>query len=429
MAQSPPGCIVPVAVADESDDDDFDERPAAEAEAEAIASRDDAANSADDEGGESAENATTTDDDTEDEEEQDDEATAKAAAAAAASALLGTGTGASSTGGGSRSSRKGGRLSGQRGSGSTATGTGTGTGGLGASMASFGRKTRGATATAAMSGSLPRTKTTILDFDVMQDYVIPRPAFFNRFLAAQDPSGRYTVLGFPVAIRDAKYDRNEFIFNFGIVVDVRDDQGPYEGVVRRLASTFAEMEKQNAFLSQEEMRAQRGRGGGMSAGGTLGESLLAGVRASPAGTTPATGGGGDTPSFHAMAGVMGNNQAMSSIGEFLDRRRTAGQSPQLGPQGAGAGRSGSSACSAPTIAAAMSTANAMSGSTHDIHGHSPYHRRSIQTLLEIIKEDLNLYGECMIPVGMFSLCLHCVGPSPPLSPLYNALTVRRRKHH
>lgn len=28
-------------------------------------------------------------------------------------------------------------------------------------------------------------------------------------------------------------------------------------------------------------------------------------------------------------------------------------------------------------------------------------RRPIESLLEIIKEDLNNYGECMIPVGMF----------------------------
>ncbi|CRK47429.1 hypothetical protein BN1723_020291, partial [Verticillium longisporum] len=106
------------------------------------------------------------------------------------------------------------------------------------------------------SGSIVPTPTTIaakpplIDFDVLQEYIIPRKAFFNRFLTVQDPEGRYSVLGFPVLIPDAKYQRNEFIFNFGLVLDADAEQAPYERVVRRLAVTFAEMEKQDEYLSQ-----------------------------------------------------------------------------------------------------------------------------------------------------------------------------------
>lgn len=104
------------------------------------------------------------------------------------------------------------------------------------------------------------------------------------------------MLGYPVVIGHSKYQRNEFIFNFGLLVDADGDNTPYERVVRCLASTFAEMEKQNEFLSLSE----DGR--------------------------------------HHMK----------------DSRLT---------------------------------------------------RRSIEGLLEIIKEDLNNYGECMIPVGTYTCIL------------------------
>ncbi|KAH0444253.1 hypothetical protein CcaCcLH18_00478 [Colletotrichum camelliae] len=135
------------------------------------------------------------------------------------------------------------------------------------------------------------TKPPLIDWDVMQEYIMPRKAFFNRYMTVQDPEGKYAVLGFPVLIPHEKYQRNEFIFNFGIVLDVDADQAPYEPVVRRLAVTFKEMEKQNEYLSQE--------GSGAESGG-------------------------------------------------------------VGPRGG--------------------------------------ERRPIETLLEIVKEDLNNYGECMIPV-------------------------------
>lgn len=149
----------------------------------------------------------------------------------------------------------------------------------------------------------PQRKPCLFDFDVLQEYIIPRKAFFNRYIAVTDPDGKYSILGFPVAIPHPKYQRNEFIFNFGLVVDADDagsgDQIPYERVVRRLAVTFAEMEKQNEYLSRD-------------------------------------GGGG-----------------LGMLGDELWGREEKGKGE----------------------------------------------RRPIGSLLEIIREDLNNYGECMIPVG------------------------------
>lgn len=101
-----------------------------------------------------------------------------------------------------------------------------------------------------MSGAAT-TKPPLFDFNVLQEYIIPRQAFCNRYITVADPEGKYIVLGFPVSIPSPRYDRNEFIFNFGLVVENEVDQVPYERVVRRLAVTFAEMERQSGFLSQD----------------------------------------------------------------------------------------------------------------------------------------------------------------------------------
>lgn len=103
-------------------------------------------------------------------------------------------------------------------------------------------------------------KPCLFDFDVLQEYIIPRKGFFNRYIAVNDPDSKFSILGFPVAIANPKYQRNEFIFNFGLVVESDGgDQIPYERVVRRLAVTFAEMEKQDEYLSRDGMTSEAGR--------------------------------------------------------------------------------------------------------------------------------------------------------------------------
>ncbi|KAL6876768.1 nitrogen permease regulator 2 [Trichoderma novae-zelandiae] len=104
------------------------------------------------------------------------------------------------------------------------------------------------TASASSSG------TPLVDFDVLQEYIIPRQAFCNRYVSINSPDGKYTILGFPVVIPHTKYMRNEFIFNFGLLVEADGDQTPFESVVRCLAETFAEMEKQNEYLSLSEAK-------------------------------------------------------------------------------------------------------------------------------------------------------------------------------
>ncbi|KAI1378875.1 nitrogen permease regulator 2 [Hypoxylon crocopeplum] len=97
----------------------------------------------------------------------------------------------------------------------------------------------------------PHLKPPLVDFDIIQEYIIPRKAFFNRFMTVNSPDNKYSILGFPVSIQDVRYHRNEFLFNFGLVVESDVDLVPYEKLVRRLAVTFAEMERQQWYLSSD----------------------------------------------------------------------------------------------------------------------------------------------------------------------------------
>src|SRR5580700_10279024 len=99
----------------------------------------------------------------------------------------------------------------------------------------------------------------LIDFDAVSEFIIPRQAFCNRYITVRDPTGEYSILGYPVCINNEKYDRNEFMFNFGLIVKANYDTIPYEAVVRRLAITFTEMEIQNQYLSLEGTLESRGR--------------------------------------------------------------------------------------------------------------------------------------------------------------------------
>jgi hypothetical protein len=61
------------------------------------------------------------------------------------------------------------------------------------------------------------------------------------------------VIGYPVCIREGKYSRNEFIFNFALVVEEGvADWVAYGEVVRKLGRLLRGLEEQGGFLSGEE---------------------------------------------------------------------------------------------------------------------------------------------------------------------------------
>ncbi len=94
-------------------------------------------------------------------------------------------------------------------------------------------------------------RARLFDFETMAEYIIPKQAFCNTYVTIKTPDEKHLILGHPVCIKNEKYIRNEFMFNFCIVLDPMTNALPYEAVVRRLAGTFTEMELQSSALSQD----------------------------------------------------------------------------------------------------------------------------------------------------------------------------------
>ncbi|GME23335.1 bap31 domain protein [Neofusicoccum parvum] len=90
-------------------------------------------------------------------------------------------------------------------------------------------------------------------FSDVSEYVIPRQEFCDRLVTVC--SNHYRVIGYPVCINNynGKYDRNQFIFNFALVVE-EDllDWNSYASVVRKLGKLLRNLEEQGSFLSKEE---------------------------------------------------------------------------------------------------------------------------------------------------------------------------------
>ena len=63
------------------------------------------------------------------------------------------------------------------------------------------------------------------------------------------------VIGCPVCINDRKYPRNDYVFNFGIVVDNAHKSSPYIPLIRKLSSYMTELEKECYFVSNETTQA------------------------------------------------------------------------------------------------------------------------------------------------------------------------------
>lgn len=107
------------------------------------------------------------------------------------------------------------------------------------------------------------TTAPLFPFSSISSYIIPRQEFCDRPLTIC--VSRYRVLGYPVCITHHKYNRNEFIFNFCIVLedsgsagssgndhdDEPVDVNSYLSVVNKLARLMRGLEEQDEFLSKD----------------------------------------------------------------------------------------------------------------------------------------------------------------------------------
>lgn len=60
-------------------------------------------------------------------------------------------------------------------------------------------------------------------------------------------------------MKSPRYDRNEFIFNFCIVLSEEDEWGTYKSVVQKLAHLMCGLEEQSGFLSKDTSKDGEGK--------------------------------------------------------------------------------------------------------------------------------------------------------------------------
>ncbi|CUS12060.1 unnamed protein product [Tuber aestivum] len=93
------------------------------------------------------------------------------------------------------------------------------------------------------------TSPPLFDFETVSEYIIPKQELCDRLVTVC--TNKYRILGYPVCLEDGKYARNEFIFNFAIVLDEGVEYSTYKSVVRKVAKLFRALEEQSGFLSNE----------------------------------------------------------------------------------------------------------------------------------------------------------------------------------
>ncbi|KAF3925326.1 hypothetical protein ABW20_dc0108754 [Dactylellina cionopaga] len=103
------------------------------------------------------------------------------------------------------------------------------------------------------SPDVPSQPPTLFLFDEISDYIIPKQQLCDRLITFC--RNRYRLLGYPICLEDDKYDRNEFIFNFVIVLDEAEEFSSYKPVVKKLARLFKALEEQTGFLWNEVTRS------------------------------------------------------------------------------------------------------------------------------------------------------------------------------
>ncbi|KAI9805850.1 MAG: hypothetical protein M1825_000464 [Sarcosagium campestre] len=89
----------------------------------------------------------------------------------------------------------------------------------------------------------------LIDFEPIRTLLIPRQELCDRLVTIC--SNRYRIISYPVCISSHRYDRNELIFNFAIVLEEDKESVGYATVVRKLARLFRALEEQGEFLSRD----------------------------------------------------------------------------------------------------------------------------------------------------------------------------------
>ncbi|KAF7713815.1 Uncharacterized protein PECH_005828 [Penicillium ucsense] len=110
---------------------------------------------------------------------------------------------------------------------------------------------------AIVPSSTATAQPLFLTFSDVSFFVIPRQELCGNLL--QVCTNGYRILGYPICMKSDRYARNEFIFNFCIVLAEEDDFSQYKSVVQKLADLMHALEEQSGFLSRDFSKTGEGK--------------------------------------------------------------------------------------------------------------------------------------------------------------------------
>ncbi|KAA8648507.1 hypothetical protein EYZ11_010130 [Aspergillus tanneri] len=110
---------------------------------------------------------------------------------------------------------------------------------------------------AIVPSSTAPSQPLFLTFSDISFFVIPRQELCGNLI--QVCTNGYRILGYPICMKSLRYDRNEFIFNFCLVLAEEEDFSTYMSVVQKLADLMHGLEEQNGFLSRDHSKSGEGK--------------------------------------------------------------------------------------------------------------------------------------------------------------------------
>ncbi|XP_070377595.1 GATOR1 complex protein NPRL2 isoform X4 [Dermacentor albipictus] len=91
-------------------------------------------------------------------------------------------------------------------------------------------------------------------FSAISVYLIPKPELQHKLITVN--MCEMKVIGYPVGIDSAEYDRNRLMFNLCFVCDAKMRTIQYEPIVRKLANYLTTLEQETNFIRDETKKCQ-----------------------------------------------------------------------------------------------------------------------------------------------------------------------------
>ncbi|KAK5057816.1 hypothetical protein LTR84_011817 [Exophiala bonariae] len=116
------------------------------------------------------------------------------------------------------------------------------------------------------NNSSNNTSSALLNFSTIAQFLIPRQSLCGNLISLSPPpltqhTPSTLILSHPICLTSSHYPRNEFIFNFALVLGDPStiDVPSYKSVVKKLAHLMRSLEEQSHFLSDDDSPCNTGK--------------------------------------------------------------------------------------------------------------------------------------------------------------------------